>query len=410
MINISRVIDNIATLRSITEPNLPYTRRAFSDMYLEGRQWISEELLALGLQPYIDSFGNLRAMLKGESSDKIYFGSHSDTVPSGGAYDGILGVVAGLEVLRYFKENNITPKKTLAFIDFLAEETTEWGLSCIGSRGLTNTLTEEHLKLNHPLTQEKLHDAIVRMGGKPDLDSTAIIEPSDRNYFVELHIEQGPVLEHLNKAIGVVNHIVGITRLKITLLGFSNHSGTTPMNIRNDALVHAAKIILETNQLAEQIAIDAEESKHYFVATCGNITNYPNAINVIPCKSEIIIDIRSSLNQYTQNFLQDLRETLNKSVFDSLIEVLSQTDPVALDSNLALLCTNIIEQQGKKSLLMTSGAGHDAAFMAKVSRTLMLFTPSVNGISHNPDEFTQKEDIELGCNILLELIIEIMDL
>ncbi|MHC5225177.1 M20 family metallo-hydrolase [Ignatzschineria sp. LJL83] len=432
MPNIDRMLQDIETLKTITEPNIPFTRRAFTEKYLEGREWLIAELRAMGLSPFIDNAGNLRAVLQGESNTRIYFGSHSDTVPGGGAYDGILGVVAGLEVLRYFTSRNITPVKTLEFIDFLAEETSDWGISCIGSRALTGALTKDHLALSHPDTKERLETAISRMGGNPEQlptlpplissessANTQMPENShtshsndqyeDQDIFLELHIEQGPVLEALNIDIGIVTGIVGINRIKLTFEGTSNHSGTTPMSLRQDALVMASHGILETQKIAEaisaEISSDSAENPQYFVATCGNIRNFPNAMNVVPGKCEIIIDIRTTDNALAHQFIERLQRALTEKKTNFTLEWMTQTEPVPLDLSLAKICETITKKLGLSYKLMTSGAGHDAAFMATVARTLMIFIPSVNGISHNDQEFSSDIAIENGYRAFLNLIL-----
>lgn len=425
---IDRILQDIETLKTITEPNEPFTRRAFTEKYLEGRKWLIAELRAMGLSPFMDNAGNLRAVLQGESNTRIYFGSHSDTVPGGGAYDGILGVVAGLEVLRYFTSRNITPVKTLEFIDFIAEETSDWGISCIGSRALTGELTKDHLALSHPDTKELLKIAITRMGGNPEQlptlpplipseSSTNIQMPenihtrhsSDQDVFLELHIEQGPVLEALNIDIGIVTSIVGINRIKLTFSGTSNHSGTTPMSLRQDALVMASHGIIETQKIAEaiatEIADEMAENPQYFVATCGNIRNFPNAMNVVPGKCEIIIDIRTTDNALVHQFIKRLQLSLSEKKTNFTLEWMTQTEPVHLDLSLAKMCEGVAEKLGLSYKLMTSGAGHDAAFMANVARTLMIFIPSENGISHNHQEFSTNIAIENGYRAFLNLIL-----
>ena len=422
-IHIDRILQDIETLKTITEPHIPFTRRAFTEKYLEGREWLMAELKAMGLSPFIDNAGNLRAVLQGKSSTRIYFGSHSDTVPGGGAYDGILGVVAGLEVLRYFTSHNITPIKTLEFIDFLAEETSDWGISCLGSRAITGALTKDHLALSHPDTKELLATAIKRMGGNPEqlptLPPLTSFEPSTENLsedieqdiFLELHIEQGPVLEALNIDIGIVTGIVGISRIKLTFLGTSNHSGTTPMSLRKDALVMASHGIIETQKIAEAISEEILESStqnpQYFVATCGTIRNFPNAMNVVPGKCEIIIDIRTTNNSLAHQFIERLQLTLTEKKTNFTLEWMTQTEPVPLDLALAEKCETIAEELDLSYKLMTSGAGHDAAFMATVARTLMIFIPSVNGISHNDQEFSTNASIENGYRAFLNLILSL---
>ncbi|GGZ98876.1 Zn-dependent hydrolase [Ignatzschineria ureiclastica] len=408
----TQVFTDINALKAITEPDKPFTRRAFTEKYQEGRAYLIAQLEPLGLKPFIDNAGNLRARLHGKTEKTLYIGSHSDTVPNGGILDGILGVIAGVTILRYFVENNLTPQYSLELIDFLAEETSDWGISCIGSRGLSGQLSAEHLALKHPKTGEILADAIQRMGGSPATLSEyqAISNPltsQTENYFLELHIEQGPVLERTEKQIGIVTHIAGITRLKLTLLGEANHSGTTPMSMRQDALVKAAKVIIATDKIAQQIAEQAQIEGDSFVATCGYIENVPNAINVVPGKTVLILDIRTTNMKLLETFQTSLKHSLESFAGDYLEEVLSQAEPVPMNSQLISLSENLAKITHISTLKMASGAGHDAAFMASIAKTAMLFIPSIAGISHNPKEASYEKDILCGIELLLQLTIKL---
>ncbi len=411
------ILTDIEALKAITEPHQPFTRRAFTDKYQEGRAYLITQLTQLGLKPSIDTAGNLRARLQGLTEKTIYIGSHSDTVPNGGTLDGILGVIAALTILRYFITHQITPQYSIEFIDFLAEETTDWGLSCIGSRAFAGALSKKHLLQKHPKTGETLAEAIQRMGGVPEYiahqESSATITKHLKDYFLELHIEQGPVLENTHKEIGIVTHIAGITRLKLTLLGESNHSGTTPMNMRQDALVKAAKIIIATEEIAQQIADQAQIAGDSFVATCGYLENFPNAINVVPGKTTLILDIRTTKASLSETFMTRLRQQLD-SFFDQQVptqsypwEILSQTAPIPMDSSVITLSENLAQNAQITTLKMASGAGHDAAFMASIMKTAMLFIPSIGGISHNIKEASHHDDIIRGVELLLQLTIKL---
>lgn len=411
-----RVIENLQSLRGLTIPDQPFTRRAFTAQYLMGRAWIIAELEALGITPFLDATGNLRARLEGLSSDTIYFGSHSDTVPNGGAYDGILGVVAGLELLRIVKEQNVLLNYSLEFIDFLAEETTDWGISCVGSRGLTGSLTESHLLKKHPETGETLQEAMKRMGANPK-QGLPVLKTSEADAFIELHIEQGPVLERLGIDVGIVTSLVGITRLQLDVIGVSNHSGTTPMLMRQDALVAASKMIVCIHEIALEVSQKAQEKGDYFVATCGKISNSPNAINVVPGHCEVMIDVRTSNHQYSELFITALNQSLqtiasissSESVEPTItftLTELTKTAPSQFDLDLASLCQKIADEKSLSSLVMTSGAGHDAAFMANIMKTLMIFIPSVGGLSHNPKEESLEHDIIQGVMLFTELILK----
>lgn len=407
------IMARILSLRALTEPNAPYTRRAFTPMYQKGRELICQWLDELEIEHWLDSAGNLHARIAGKSPSTIYMGSHSDTVPNGGAYDGILGVVAGIELLRYVQMHDISLNYSLEFIDFLAEETTDWGLSCIGSRALTGALTDAHLALSHPKTGQSLKAAINDMGGDltqglPSLSLTG------NDYFLELHIEQGPVLERLDLDIGIVTSLVGITRISVVIRGMSNHSGTTPMSMRQDSLVTASALIVKANLIAETLAVEAEKKGAYFVATVGHISNTPNVINVVPSKTEIIFDLRASDNEYIGEFTTLIEQEISlitQASAEKLLPVeinlslLSHTEPINFDCDLAELCDSLAIEKGLTTKIMTSGAGHDAAFMAKRMKTLMIFIPSKEGISHNAAEYSSDKDIQQGSGLLIDLVL-----
>ncbi|WP_026879557.1 M20 family metallo-hydrolase [Ignatzschineria larvae DSM 13226] len=401
-----QALKDIESLKAITEPDKPFTRRAFTEKYQEGRAYLIAQLKQLGLKPFIDNAGNLRARLQGETETTIYIGSHSDTVPNGGILDGILGVIAGLTILRYFVEKKITPNCSIELIDFLAEETSDWGISCIGSRGLSGQLSAEHLALKHPKTGEILADAIQRVGGDPD---QLLKTPSANldNYFLELHIEQGPVLEKTHKKIGLVTHIVGIERLKIQFKGISNHAGTTPMNMRQDTLVAAAKTIVAIHEITNQLSIEASMQEESFVATCGMIENHPNAMNVVPGSTTLMVDTRSTKPQFFTHFKTQLQAYLEQLHFPYHWEITTDTSPVLMDTSLLALSETIAQSANIPYLKMASGAGHDAAFMASIAKTAMLFIPSIAGISHNPKEASHEKDILCGIELLLQLTIKL---
>lgn len=406
----AQIFADFAALKSFTDPELPYTRRAFTDRYLAGRAWIIEQLAALGLKPYYDAGGNLRARLAGEREETLYFGSHSDTVPGGGLYDGILGVIAGIALLRTVVASGVRPHYSLEFIDFLAEESSDWGLSCIGSRALTGHLSAQDLARKHPLTDELLADAIVRMGGRAPF-ITDRLQPREGDRFLELHIEQGPLLEALDREIGIVSGIVGIDRVEITISGRCNHSGTTPMNLRADALVGASALIMKINQLACEIAEKAALEQGYFVATCGRLLTAPNVINVVPGSAQLVVDIRFSQRKYRDQFLQQLEQYQQKidqcEGLSSEISFLSSTAPVPFDSILQQQAIKWAEHLGYRYHHLLSGAGHDAAFMAQVMPTAMLFIPSVAGLSHHHEELSDSADIIRGITLFSALLLDL---
>lgn len=239
-INADRLWRRIEDLSRITEPDRPWTRRSFSPLFLEGRRWLAGEFRAAGLEPVIDAGGNLVANLEGSNSNlkPLVVGSHSDTVPSGGRYDGILGVLAALEVAQSLVDSGERLRHSLRVYDFLAEEPSEFGVSCIGSRALAGALTPDLLDLVRP-DGMTLREGLRFVGGDPDELASVQCSPNGITAYIEVHIEQGRVLESEGIRIGIVTDIIGIHRERITVTGRADHAGATPMRLRADALVGA---------------------------------------------------------------------------------------------------------------------------------------------------------------------------
>src|SRR5580692_2582101 len=252
-----RLWSDVMALAEITDPARPYTRRSFTALFLKGRDFLAQRFAEAGLTARIDTAGNLIGRLEGRnpSLGVIAIGSHSDTVPSGGRFDGIAGVATALEVVRSLRDSGARLDHTIEVIDFLAEEPSEYGLSCVGSRGMTGSLDAHMLDLTEP-GGEKLRDALRRVGGDPDCLEQA--RRDDIRAFLELHIEQGIVLESRSLDVGIVTSIVGIRRSEIVFQGEADHAGTTPMALRHDALVAAAHTVGSVRRMAERLAAEGE--------------------------------------------------------------------------------------------------------------------------------------------------------
>jgi beta-ureidopropionase / N-carbamoyl-L-amino-acid hydrolase len=286
-----RLWDDLMTLGAITEPDRPYTRRAFSPLFDSGRTWLTERMREAGLRTHVDAAGNLIGRREGSraASNAILVGSHSDSVPSGGRFDGMAGIIAGIAIARSLTAAGIELRHPLEVVDFLAEEPNEFGLSCIGSRGISGHLTAEHLEVTSP-QKESLAGALTRVGGNPSQLTAAI--RGDIEAAFELHIEQGPVLEAEGIDIGVVTAIVGITRFEIEFRGRAGHAGTTPMRGRRDPLIAAAHVV---GWIRERAVALAGLRRGHFVATVGIIEALPGGSNVIPRSARIVVDARSEV-------------------------------------------------------------------------------------------------------------------
>jgi N-carbamoyl-L-amino-acid hydrolase len=407
-VDTDRLWADVMALAEITDPARPYTRRSFSPLFLEGRAWLTKRFVEAGLATRIDTAGNLIGRIEGTAPERgvIAVGSHSDTVPSGGRFDGIAGVAAGLEIVRSLQQSGIRLDHTIEVIDFLAEEPSEYGLSCIGSRGMVGALDDRMLALTES-GGETLRDALRRVQGDPDRLGDA--RRSDIVAFLELHIEQGIVLESQSLDIGIVTSIVGIRRIEIIFEGVADHAGTTPMPLRLDALVAAAEAVSWVRRAAQTLAEESALNGSYFVATVGVFAVEPNASNVVPGRCRLIVDIRATDVDLTNRFSQDLERQSAAAaeaarVSRASFEVLSDGSSVACDPQLRDALRRSSDDLGLRSTELASGAGHDAAFMSRICPSAMVFVPCREGRSHAPEEWADPEALAAGTAVLLQAI------
>jgi beta-ureidopropionase / N-carbamoyl-L-amino-acid hydrolase len=404
-LNADRLWADVMALAKITDPERPYTRRSFGSLFLEGRAWLAKRFATAGLETRIDAGGNLIGRRQGNNPalGVIAVGSHSDTVPSGGRFDGIAGVVTGLEVVRALDDANIRLDHTIEVIDFLAEEPSEYGLSCIGSRAMVGALDGNMLQLTEP-SGEKLSDALRRVGGDPDkLDQT---KRRDIKAFLELHIEQGMVLASQSLDVGIVTSIVGIRRIEVIFEGAADHAGTTPLGLRHDALVAASRTVTAVRERARQLS---EETSGYFVATVGILVVEPNASNVVPGRCRLVIDTRATDPALTTRFADIIDcDTVAYAAAASVRRVafatLSDAPPVVCASVLREALREGAQKLGLRSCSLASGAGHDAAFMSRICPSAMVFVPSKAGKSHAPEEWTERDELAAGAAVILEAL------
>lgn len=400
-----RLWADIMALADITEPERPYTRRSFSPLFLKGRTRLAERFTEAGLSVRIDAAGNLIGRREGKNpaSGVIAVGSHSDTVPSGGRFDGIAGVAAGLEVARALRDASVRLDHTLEVIDFLAEEPSDYGLSCIGSRGMAGALDAKMLDMTEP-HGETLRAALRRVGGNPDCFTSA--RRNDIKAFLELHIEQGIVLESRSLDVGIVTSIAGIRRIEITFEGAADHAGTTPMTLRRDALVAAANTVVSIRQVADRLAAEGPD---YFVATVGILTVEPGGANVVPGKCRLVIDARTTNPALTQKFVNEIeRESRQHAdaarVSRAPLLTLSDGAPAACDPTLRAKLRESADALGLRVTDIVSGAGHDTAFMSRICPSAMAFVPCRNGKSHAPEEWADREQIARGGAVMLQTV------
>ena len=376
-------------------------RVAYSVDDIAGRDYVMQLMRVASLQVRIDTAGNIIGRRAGLNNDlpPIMFGSHTDSVPSGGKYDGPAGVFAAIEVIDLLNEASITTQHPLEVIVFSNEE---GGL--IGSLALTGHLKPSALDV---VSQSGLtiRDGINAIGGDSDNLSSAQLSPGDISAFVELHIEQGAILDQTNTNIGVVEGIVGIGWWDINLTGVTNHAGTTPMDARNDAMLAAAELTIAVNQAATSITGSQ-------VATVGRIKAFPGAPNVIPGKVEMSLEIRDLNQDVIDKVFIDIKQRAAKISQESGVAITFTpidvaSPPAPTDTRIRNIISAAAQQHQLSYRQMPSGAGHDAQDMVKLAPTGMIFVPSRKGISHAPEEFTSAVDLANGSDVLASTILAI---
>jgi N-carbamoyl-L-amino-acid hydrolase len=361
---------------------------------------------AAGLEVSIDAFGNMRGRRAGtEDLPAVMIGSHLDTVPEGGNYDGVVGVLAGLEVVRMMNDCGLETKRPLEIINFSAEESSRFGMATMGSKALAGKLDVDTLKRLIDKDGVSLYETLKSCGYAADEIASARIEPGSIHAFLEMHIEQGPVLENSNCPLGIVSAIAAPTRFKVTVEGRADHSGNTPMTMRRDALAGASELVLGVER------ITGSESGEKTVGTVGYQYVTPGAMNVVPGKVELGIDIRDVVmadkNKAVEAVIALMAEIAERRNLQIAWQQLSNDEPVTLSQRVIDLLRETAAENGLASMVMPSGAGHDAMNMAKLADTGMIFIPSIDGISHNIAEKSRIEDICTGTDLLAQTVVKL---
>jgi N-carbamoyl-L-amino-acid hydrolase len=371
-------------------------RLTLSEEDRHARDLLKSWMENLELQITIDEVGNMFGIFNpNNSSDSpIFLGSHLDTVGKGGKYDGSLGVLAGLEVIETIKESGISVSNPIGLVNFTNEEGVRFTPDMMGSLVLKSGITvEEILRIRSLDGKSVFGDELKKIG----YDGPGKVNDFTASTYLELHIEQGPVLEIENVNIGAVEMVQGISWNEVTLHGEANHAGTTPMYLRKDAGFVAASIIQYARQLTKEIAGQ--------VANAGLIEVEPNLINVVPAKVRFTLDMRNQDNVNLKLAEESLKAYAQKIAADENVKLeiksLVRFDPVHFDKTLINLVENSAKDLGYSVKRIPSGAGHDAQMMAALCPTAMIFIPSKNGVSHSIHEYSSPEDIERGANVLL---------
>lgn len=401
--NLERITRDIMKLAEFTSTEEPgYTRISFSEEDRRAREHLARLMEEeAGLTVGIDAVGNLIGRRQGKKQrPAIIIGSHTDTVMGGGRFDGMAGVVAGLEVVRLFAEKEIETLHPIEIVSFLAEEPSPFGISTVGSRGMAGMLSKDLLESLNDSKRMTLSAAIKEMGGDPLKITEAKRASRDVLAYLELHIEQGPSLFSQDIHIGVVTGIVGIYRGIINVVGKSNHAGTTQMETRKDALTAASEIVLAL----ERICRDLDG----VVGTIGKIEVFPNSSNVVPGNANMEMELRSLNASRAADALSLLKTALEniqkqRGIIINFKEWIG-SDPVIFKEKIVKFICTACDQLEIPYLKMPSGAGHDANHMAKLAPTGMIFIPSRDGMSHCPEEWSEFEHICMGAELLARAI------
>ncbi len=401
-VNEQRIANRIAGLSNFGRDEKGHGYRvAYTKSDIEGRAWFMELMKKAGLDPIIDAAGNIIGKRKGKNASlkPIGFGSHIDMVPDGGNYDGALGSIAALEIIEILNENNVITEHPLELIIFGNEEG-----GTIGSKAMVGELTTDGLqqKSQSGLT---LAEGIKAIGGNPDNIASCIRKKGELYAWVELHIEQGGILEKGSIQVGVVEGIVGIVHWEVTVEGFANHAGSTPMNMRQDALLAASKFVIAVNEVINSV-------KGNQVGTVGKMAILPGAYNVIPGKVVMGLEIRDLSSEKIEMIIGEMQKRATIISSDTKTKISferqpNESKPALTDKKLQQTINASAKALGFTTKFMQSGAGHDSQHIASIAPAAMIFIPSVGGISHSPKEFSTTPDMANGANVLLQTILSV---
>lgn len=390
----AKVISNLEELRALTADSDGAQRLAWTPVWLEARAWFQRKLQGLPVEHHYDAAGNSWTTLSGKSDRALILGSHLDSVPNGGWLDGCLGYLTGFEVLRGIIEDfDGKPPVTIRLVDWADEEGARFGRSLFGSSAFAGTHTIEADRRRTDRDGIDLEDALRRCGVDVERIGEAALERRDAAAYLELHIEQGPILEAMHLPLGVVLGTKGVERHAITFHGQEAHSGSTPMKVRRDALAAAAKLALEIRSIAKRHP-DA-------VATMGSVKTFPGIVTAVVGRCETTLDMRDLDAEILASMLDEAREASRRFAEEEGCTVdwskIWSIQPVPFDPRLIALCDEAVRETTGASHELPSGPLHDAAEVARAGiPTVMMFVQSLNGLSHNKAEDTKVTDLTLA--------------
>ena len=406
-LNAERLLGEIEHISRFSDVPAPaVTRILYTPADMAARRYLQQLADTAGLPWREDALGNWFVRLQGAEPDlpAVATGSHIDAIPHAGRYDGIVGVLGGLEALRAIQEAGITPRRSLELIMFTAEEPTRFGVGCLGSRGMAGLMPWDAMRALQDADGVSLEQARADAGYTGSLESVELA-PDAYACFVELHIEQGPFLEAAGREIGIVTDIVASTTVRATLRGDGGHAGTVPMPERNDALAAAAELVL----LAEKAA--NFQTRGVAVATVGMLDVHPGASNSIPSRVSLTLDVRAREMPLRDAMLEEIRTGLTALARSRRVQyewqVLNHDPACQSDPRILAAISRSAEARGYAHLPLVSRAYHDTVFMARHFPAAMIFIPCHEGYSHRPEEFAAPEHIVAGAETLASTLVEL---
>ena len=403
--NIKMWLETINTFNST--PDFGTTRVLFTDEEVKAREYVKSEMRKLNLQVHEDAIGNIFGVLKGTRPElpPVWTGSHIDTVLNAGMFDGMSGVVAGLEAVRLIQVNKLKHERNIVVVVYTSEEPTRFKVGCLGSRAMAGKLDAEAAKKLVDDGGNALHDVLQKLGFPVQDFDKVPVKKGSVYAAVELHIDQNGVLEKAGKPIGIVKTICAPSVFDVEVIGRQSHAGGTTMEDRQDAFMATAEIALALEQLGRT------SQSEYTTVTIGRVQVIPNAVNVIPGKVVFSIDIRDCDYDYKNDLIAKLKNRIKEIADKRNVKVnLTQYNndyPMKCDENIIKKLENACEKENTPYIKTISGAFHDSMLVGEFAPVAMIFVPSKNGISHSPEEWTNFADIAAGTDVLADTLIEL---
>jgi len=405
---LERIRQDIETIARYSAAGPGISRLTFTPEYWAAVDYVGGQLAPLGYEPTTTSHGNTRFRKRGADSGlpAVAVGSHLDAVPHGGRFDGVAGVVAGVEIARLLAERGIESERPYEVLVFAEEEGARFGSVLTGSKAMVARLSRDALAQMKDADGVSYLEALGPRGEKAQIDADDVLAARGLAAYFELHIEQSLVLETARVPIGIVQAITGIRQYRVVFSGVANHAGATPMGLRRDSLAAAAQAIASVERLAANTATGAT------VGTVGMLFNEPNAANVVPGRTVLVVDLRdtdaAALNEVSERVLESIETIAAERRIRTEVRLTAESAPTVLSPRLHDVLAESATREGVDYLEMPSGAAHDAQEIARITDAAMLFVPSIGGRSHCPEEDTPYEAITQAVDVLMGALTNLM--